>query len=69
MFGSAGLAPTGHGGKTGFRARDEYDDDDDADVADEDEDAGPGFKRDAISLDQVSSTFFPWPEFMLIILV
>lgn len=43
MFGSAGLTPAMHGGIRG-RADDDDDDDDD----------GPSFKRDAISLDQVS---------------
>ena len=43
MFGSAGLSPAINGGMRGGDADDDDDDDD-----------GPSFKRDAISLDQVS---------------
>ena len=46
MFGSAGRTPAMNGGRTNFRGA--KDDDE------EDEDDGPAFKRDAISLDQVS---------------
>jgi hypothetical protein len=48
MFGSAGLSPAMNGGMRGGSADDDDDDDDD----------GPSFKRDAISLDQVSSRVY-----------
>ena len=47
MFGSAGKSPAVNGGmRGGFRGGD--------DEEDEDEEGGASFKRDAISLDQVS---------------
>ena len=53
MFGSAGKSPAVNGGmRGGFRGGD--------DEEDEDEEGGASFRKEAISLDQVSTPWILW---------